>query len=110
MTHSFLPDYAFSSRLTANCLQVFCIGNQVIVVRGNLLIDVNQFFGISYFERILVKHQQSQSHQNPYMFVSPKLYEYIQLLRKQGEWSERKGLCPVSNFQYRFRSLEASAR
>ena len=59
--------------------------------------------------RLLVKHQQSQSNQNPYVFVPAKRYEHIQRLRKQGKWSERKGLCPVSNFRYQFRAIMAKA-
>jgi integrase len=58
---------------------------------------------------LIVKHQQSQSPQNPYVFVPPKRYDHIQHLRKQDKWSERKGLCPVSNFRYQFREIMARA-
>ena len=58
---------------------------------------------------LLVKHQQCQSNQNPYVFVPAKRYKHIQQLRKQGKWSERKGLCPVSNFRYQFRAIMAKA-
>jgi len=58
---------------------------------------------------LLKKHQQSQSNQNPYVFVPANRYEHIQKLRKQGKWSERKGLCPVSNFRYQFRAIMAKA-
>ena len=59
--------------------------------------------------RLLVKHQQSQANQNPYVFLPAKRYEHIQRLRKQGKWSERKGLCPASNFRYQFRTIMAKA-
>ncbi len=58
---------------------------------------------------LLIKHQQNLSNQNPYIFVPVKRYEHIQQLRKQGKWSERKGLCPVSNFRYQFRTIMAKA-
>ena len=36
-------------------------------------------------------------------------YEYIQKLRQQDKWTERKGLCPVSNFRYQFRAIMKKA-
>ncbi|MCK4629710.1 MAG: tyrosine-type recombinase/integrase [Sedimentisphaerales bacterium] len=45
----------------------------------------------------------------PYVFVPAYRYEQIQRLRQQGKWTERRGLCPVSNFRYQFRVIMAKA-
>ena len=59
--------------------------------------------------QLLVQHQLAQSQGNPYVFVPIYRYEYIQNLRRQGKWTERRGLCPVSNFRYQFRAIMAKA-
>jgi len=59
--------------------------------------------------QLLVQHQLQQSEGNPYVFVPASRYEYIQGLRNEQKWTERKGLCPVGNFRYQFKSIMAKA-
>ena len=59
--------------------------------------------------QLLVEHRLVQSRGNPYVFVPAYRYEYIQKLRQQGKWTQRKGLCPVSNFRYQFRAIMKKA-
>ncbi len=51
---------------------------------------------------MLVEHQAAQPEGYPYVFVTPKRYDYIQKVRQQGQWSTSQGKCPVSNFRYQF--------
>ena len=59
--------------------------------------------------KMLIEHQAAQSEGYPYVFVTPKRYDYIQKLRRLGRWSIRQGKCPVSNFQYQFSKILAHA-
>jgi len=59
--------------------------------------------------QLLAEHRLVQSKRNPYVFVPAYRYEYIEKLRQQGKWSERRGLCPVSNFRYQFKVIMAKA-
>ena len=58
---------------------------------------------------LLQEHRLEKTEGNPYVFVPTYRYEHIQKLRKEVQWSERKGLCPVSNFRYQFRVIMAKA-
>ncbi len=58
---------------------------------------------------LLAEHRLVQSQANPYVFVPTCRYGYIQNLRRQDKWSQRKGLCPVSNFRYQFKSIMKKA-
>ena len=51
---------------------------------------------------LLIAHQAAQPEGYPYVFVTPKRYDYIQKARQLGKWTVRQGKCPVSNFRYQF--------
>jgi len=36
-------------------------------------------------------------------------YDYIQKLRQKGKWSQRRGLCPATNFRYQFKVIMKKA-
>ena len=55
--------------------------------------------------QLLAGHRLEQSEGYPYVFIPAYRYEHIQTLRGHGKWTERKGLCPVSNFRYQFRAV-----
>ena len=57
----------------------------------------------------LAEHQAEQPDGYPYGFVPPFRYERIQVLRKQGKWSARKGNEPVNNFRKQFSLIMARA-
>jgi len=59
--------------------------------------------------QLLAEHRLNQPAGYPYVFVPAYRYEQIQRLRQQGNWTERRGLCPVSNFRYQFRVIMAKA-
>ena len=59
--------------------------------------------------QLLAEHRLNQPAGYPYVFVPAYRYEQIQRLRQQGKWTERRGLCPVSNFRYQFRVIMAKA-
>ena len=59
--------------------------------------------------QLLAKHRSEQTEVYPYVFVPACRYEQIQRLRKQGKWTERKGLCPATNFRYQFRAIMSRA-
>ena len=59
--------------------------------------------------QLLAKHRLEQTEGYPYVFVPAYRYEHIQKLRKQGKWTERKGLCPATNFRYQFRAIMSRA-
>ena len=57
----------------------------------------------------LAEHRDEQTEGYPYVFLPAYRYDHIQRLRKTQKWTERKGLCPVSNFRYQFRSIMSRA-
>ena len=59
--------------------------------------------------QLLAEHQSTQPEGYPYVFVTPKRYDYIQKLRRQGRWSTSQGRCPVSNFRYQFLKIKECA-
>jgi len=59
--------------------------------------------------QLLSEHRLVQSPGNPYVFVPTHLYEYIQRLRQKGKWSQRRGLCPATNFRYQFKVIMKKA-
>jgi integrase len=54
---------------------------------------------------LLAQHQAEQPTGYPYVFIPPFRYDRIQLLRRKGAWSVRKGNCPLNNFTRRFRAI-----
>jgi len=59
--------------------------------------------------RLLADHQTTQPEGYPYVFVTPKRYDYIQKARQLGKWTVRQGRCPVSNFRYQFLKIKERA-
>jgi len=49
--------------------------------------------------KLLTEHHSQQPDGFPYVFVLPQRYEYIQKLRKEGKWNQRKASCPANNFR-----------
>jgi integrase len=58
---------------------------------------------------LLREHRLEYAEGNPYVFIPAYRYAHIQNLRKEGQWSERRGLCPASNFRYQFRVIMTKA-
>ena len=58
---------------------------------------------------MLAEHQSKQPEGYPYVFIPPARYDYIQNLRKQGKWTDRKGNYPLNNFDRQFRSIKKRA-
>ena len=58
---------------------------------------------------LLAEHQTKQPEGYPYVFIPPKRYDYIQQLRSQGNWTQRDGNCPVSNFRRQFQLILSRA-
>ena len=52
--------------------------------------------------QLLAEHQAAQPEGYPYVFVTPKRYDYIRKVKQLGKWTVRRGKCPVSNFRYQF--------
>jgi integrase len=52
--------------------------------------------------KALAKHQSEQPDGYPYVFIPPKRYDHIQILRKKESWSARHGRCPINNFRRQF--------
>lgn len=57
--------------------------------------------------QLLTKHQVEQPEGYPYVFIPPDRYERIQKQRQAGKWTERKGKCPMSNFQRQFKLIQS---
>jgi integrase len=59
--------------------------------------------------QLLVEHQAEQPEGYPYVFVPPKRYDFIQRVRPQGSWDDRKANAPVNNLRRQFLSILAKA-
>ena len=59
---------------------------------------------------LLADHQARQPERYPYVFVPPARYDYIQRLRKQGNWSVPDGNNPLNNFERQFKAILLMAR
>ncbi|HBR20532.1 MAG: hypothetical protein A2Y13_08125 [Planctomycetes bacterium GWC2_45_44] len=59
--------------------------------------------------KLLTEHHAQQPEGFPYVFVLPQRYEYIQKLRKQGKWNQRKASCPANNFRRQFQLILSHA-
>jgi integrase len=55
--------------------------------------------------RLLVEHQMSQAEGCPYIFVPKARYEWIQELRRAGQWDVEKGRSPLSKFCHHFNKI-----
>jgi len=54
---------------------------------------------------LFAKHQTEQPEGYTYVFIPVAGYDYIQRLRKRGEWSVERGKNPVNNFDRQFRTI-----
>jgi len=59
--------------------------------------------------QLLVEHQAQQPDGYPYVFVPPKRYDFIQQVRRQGNWNSRKANEPVNNLRRQFLAILARA-
>jgi integrase len=57
----------------------------------------------------LVEHQTSQPEGCPYIFVPAARYEFIQQLRKMGQWTVEHGRSPLQKFCHRFNKIRQLA-
>lgn len=58
---------------------------------------------------LFAKHQAEQPEGCTYVFVPVARYDYIQKLRKRGEWSVERGKNPINNFDRQFRTIRKRA-
>ena len=58
---------------------------------------------------LLAQHQEEQPDGYPYVFMTPKRYDYIQDVRRQGKWSARQRNCPHGNFRRQFLNILSRA-
>ncbi|HUW18026.1 MAG TPA: tyrosine-type recombinase/integrase [Sedimentisphaerales bacterium] len=55
--------------------------------------------------QILAYYQSRQANGYPYVFIHPKRYDHIKLLRQQAKWSVCHGICPVNNLTRQFKAI-----
>jgi len=59
--------------------------------------------------KLLVEHQMAQPEGNPYVFVPTGRCEFIQELRRKGQWTVERGRSPLSKFCHHFNKIRARA-
>jgi integrase len=59
--------------------------------------------------KLLVEHQMAQPEGNPYVFVPMGGNEFIQELRRSGQWTVERGRSPLSKFCHPFNKIRARA-